>query len=143
MDSQDLRLSPYTDGVPPQPLINPLIGSLSDPPPCAVHTPKTQAEFDSLAIRIPTFFLVYVARDVPPLHIQELALVHDATRVPCVVLDAKLMPNIEIGFGRMGPFWGKMYKHQLLRFMDCEPTFKNICSFAKSERQWRGMALST
>lgn len=143
MDSQDLRSSPYTDGVPPPPLINPLIGSLPEPPTCAVHTPKTQAEFDSLAIRFQSSFLVYVAHNVPPLHVQELALVHEATRVPCVVLDAALMPNVELGFGRRGPFFGKMYKRQLLRFMDCEPTFKNICSFAKSGRQWRGVALST
>ena len=141
MDSQDLCASRYTDGVAPPPLMCQLPSSLPEPPPCAVHLPKTQSEFDVLAQRLPVSFLVYVAHNVPPNHIQELARVNEATRVPVVVLDTKLMPQIPFGFGGRYHFIGKMYKLKLLRFLECEPTFKNMCSFATSDRRWRGTSL--
>lgn len=141
MDSQDLRLTRGTDGTRPPPLINQLPGSLTPAPACAVHTPRTQQEFDSLAIHLPSSFLVYVAHQVPTHHIQELGTVHEATRVACVVLDSSLMPQIEFGFAKRGPFFAKMYKRQLLRFLDREPTFANLCSFAKSDRQRRAISL--
>ena len=133
--------SRYTDGEAPPPLICPLPSSLPEPPPRAVYLPQTQAEFDILAQRLPVSFLVYVARDVPPNHIQELSRVHETTRVPVVVLDTRLMPQIPFGFGGRDHFMGKMYKHKLLRFLDREQTFKNVCSFAVSNRQWRGTTL--
>ena len=143
MDSQDLRLTAFTDGVRPPPIINQMPGSLTEPPPCAVHTPHTQQEFDTLAVRLPTSFLVYVADQMPFNHVQELRAVHEATRVPMVALNSRLMPEIEIGFGRRGPFVAKMYKRKLLRFLDREATFENLYSFAKSDRQQRAVTLYT
>lgn len=141
MDSQNLCASRYTDGEAPPPLVLQLPSSLPEPPPCAVYLPQTEAEFDVLAQRLPVSFLVYVARDVPPNHIQELGRVNETTRVPVVVLDTKLMPQIPLGFGGRDRFIGKMYKHKLLRFLECEQTFKNVCSFATSDRKWRGTSL--
>lgn len=140
MESQDMRLSRYTDGPAYTELTLPLAGSLPSPPPSVVYMPRTVQEFDTITRRLPTSFLLYVAPCVTEAHYQELVDVHHTTRVPVVVVNLEWVPELTTAFGRP-PLFAKMYQHRLLRYLDRAPTRSNVCSFAVSERQWRAQTL--
>jgi hypothetical protein len=139
MDCQDLRATQYVDNAPFIPLINPLADSL--PPAPSFSVPKTQNEFDTIAERLQTSFLVYVGSRLSLSQLKELRQVHESTGVPVIVIDASVMPDILSSFGRAPPFFCNMYKHRVMRFLTCEPTRRNVESFAVSNRQWRGTTL--
>jgi hypothetical protein len=141
MQTQDMRLSRYTDGPAYEELTIPLAGSLQSPEPCAVYIPRTPEEFDAIAQRLPTSFLVYVAPYLTPAHEEELAALHRETKVPVVVANLELVPELATAFGKRAPLFAKMYKLRVLRFLEREPTRSNVCSFAVSERQWRAQSL--
>ncbi len=132
-----MRLTRYTDGPGHIPLINQFAGSLPSLPDCKVFLPKSQAEFDTISERLPTSFLLYVAPKVSELHIQELSTL----QVPTVIIDLTYMPDILYCFGRAAPFFAKMYKHRVMRYLECAPTEKNLRSFALSDKQWRDVVL--
>ena len=137
MECQDMRLSRYTDGPDLIPLVNQFAGSLPPLPASNVFLPKTQAEFDSISERLPTSFLLYVAANITSVHVRELATLE----VPTVIIDLAYMPHILYSFGREPPFFANMYKHRVMRFLECAPTEKNLRSFALSNRQWRDVKL--
>jgi hypothetical protein len=137
MECQDMRLTRYTDGPEYVPLVAQLPGSLPPPPPGHVYLPQTQGEFDSISERLPTSFLLYVAQNVPPLHVQELA----SLQVPVIIIDLAVIPDIWRAFNHKPPFFANMYKHRVMRYLECEPTQQNLLSFALSARQWRGVRL--
>jgi hypothetical protein len=137
MECQDMRLTRYTDGPDHIPLVNQFAGSLPPLPPTNVFLPKTQSEFDSISERLPTSFLLYVADNVTSVHVRELATLG----VPTVIIDLAYMPHILYSFGHEAPFFANMYKHRVMRFLECAPTEKNLRSFALSNRQWRDVQL--
>jgi hypothetical protein len=139
MECQDLRATQYVDNAPFIPLIKPLADSL--PPAPSFVVARNQNEFEIIAGRLQTSFLVYVGWRVSAPQLDELRQVHESTGVPLIVVDASLMPDILSAFGQAPPFFCKMYKHRVMRFLTCEPTRKNVESFAVSDRQWRGTTL--